>query len=171
MKNSTQKVSSLILAVFLMVLSAIVNTSSTAVAAGVVVIPLVGDQTSASSAISPSDVLELSTTSIAAGSSADVLRVSPGAANIGVYTVPEGKYLVITSITIFPQGPGTGNLYVYLIQNSYSRCYWVLPNAQPTQLSFGPGMLIDSGYTLDISNGASSAGSIRVTLNGYLTNK
>lgn len=171
MKNSAQKISSLIFAVFVMLLSVVVNTSQTAVAAQVAVIPLIGDPTSASSSISPADVLELATTSISPDSTADVLRITPTASNAGIYTVPDGKYLVITSLTVFPQAPGTGNLYVNLIQNSSSRFYWVVPNAQPTELSFGPGMLIASGYSLDIKNWSSSAGPIRVSLHGYLTNQ
>ena len=134
----------------------------------VVVIPLVKNHISA---ISPSDVLELGTSSIGPGTTAKVLRITPTAANAGDYTVPTGKYLVITSISIFPQSPGAGNIDMQLIQNSSIRSYWKIPNTQPTHLSFGPGMLIASGYSLDISNWGSSPGSIRVTIYGYLTNE
>ena len=98
------------------------------------------------------------------------MLITPTAASGGVYTVPTGKYLVITSLTIFPQSPGAGNLYIQLAQNSAARKYWIVPNAQPTHLTFGPGMLVAPGYSLKIYNKAGGAGAIRVHIYGYETN-
>ncbi|MCF6187035.1 MAG: hypothetical protein L3J49_06105 [Desulfobulbaceae bacterium] len=154
---------------FWVVTGAVFISSLSAVAAQqVVVIPLIKNQ---ASAISPSDVLKMGTASIAPDSTSDVVEVTPQAGNAGQVTVPTGKYLVITSMSVFPVSPGTGIIEMQLIQNSSVTDYWKLSNAEPSHLSFGPGMLIDSGYALTIKNWASSGGNIRVNLYGYLTNK
>jgi hypothetical protein len=153
---------------FCFLVVAVLGSSIFAEAENVVVIPLVKNHISA---ISPSDVLELGTTSIAPGATADVVSITPRAGNAGDYTVPTGKYFVITSVTVFPQSPGAGKIQMQLIQNSSVRSYWVLSNSQPTELSFGPGMLIAAGYSLNISNFASSPGNIRVAIYGYLTDE
>ena len=154
---------------FWIVTGAVLVSSLSAVAAQqVVVIPLIKNQ---ASAISPSDVLRMGTGSIAPNSTSDVVEITPRAANAGQVTVPAGKYLVITSMSVFPESPGAGIIEMQLIQGSAITAYWKLSNAEPSHLSFGPGMLIDSGYALAIKNYASSAGNIRVSLYGYVVNK
>ena len=115
-----------------------------------------------------SNLKELGTTSIDPGDNADVVLITNQAANGGVYTVPSGKVFVITAVIVFPQSPGSGTLYVTLSQNSAARDYWVLPNSQPTELTFPSGLVIAPGYSMKIYNGSSGAGSIRVLINGYV---
>ncbi len=154
---------------FWIVTGAVFIYSLSAVAAQqVVVIPLIKNQ---ASAISPSDVLRMGTTSIAPNSTSDVVEITPRATNAGQVVVPTGKYLVITSMSVFPESPGAGTIEMQLIQNSSITAYWKLSNAEASHLSFGPGMLIDSGYALTIKNRVSSAGNIRVSLYGYVINK
>ena len=116
-----------------------------------------------------SDAVELGTTHIPADSSnsKDVLEITPRGANGGTYTVPDGKVLVINSLQIFPQSLGTGTIRLYLIQNSVSRKFWVVPQSGPTFMNFSPGLIVDSGYRLEIRNSTSSAAGIRVSMYGY----
>lgn len=116
----------------------------------------------------PSRIKDLGTTEIAPGDTEDVLEISPEAVNVGVFTVPPNKVLVITSVQIFPQNPGAGTLKVRLIQDSRAREYWVVPNNLPTQLHIPTGLVIAPGYSLKIENYPDSAGSIRVKIVGYI---
>ena len=168
-KNQYVSISTRVSLAFWIVTCAVFICSLSAVAAQqVVVVPLIKTQ---ASAISPSDVLRMGTTSIAPGSTSDVVEITPQASNGGQVTVPTGKYLVITSMSVFPMSPGAGTIEMRLIQNTSITDYWKLSNAEPSHLSFGPGMLIDSGYALTIENYTSSAGDIRVDLYGYVTSK
>jgi len=140
-------------------------TTSATVRAEFYVIPVVGNNTS----IPITDVKNMSTTQINTNSTENVIEVTPGAASNGIFTVPNDKYLVITAISVFPVNPGSGTVQVQLLQNTLARKYWVLPNSEPTQLSFGHGLLIAPGFALKIKNFTSSAGPIRVGVYGYLT--
>jgi len=130
----------------------------------VVVIPMAGDDLT----ISLADVKNLGTGSISAGNSSAVNEVTP-TASARSFTIPAGKYLVITAMSVFPQSPGSGTVELQLVQNSAARKYWKLSNSEPSHLSFGPGMLIAPNYDLSINNFAASASSIRVAIYGYLT--
>lgn len=168
MVKKNHPVTAQVVLTFWIVIFAICISSMSAAAQGVAVIPLIKNHISA---ISPADVVRLGSSSIAPNAVGSIYEITPAAANAGEFTVPAGKYLVITSISVFPQSPGAGNIEMQLIQDSSVTSYWKLPNAQPSHLSFGPGMLIDTGYTLTIKNWATSPGNIRVSLYGYLTNK
>lgn len=133
----------------------------------VVVIPLIGDDTG--SAIPIADVKDLGTTAIGKNITTDVVEISPIGSNVGSFVVPNGRYFVITAMSVFPVAPGAGTVELQLIQNSAARKYWKLSNLEPTHLSFGPGMLIAPNYALKIKNFNSSANSIRVSIYGYLT--
>lgn len=133
----------------------------------VVVIPLVKNHITA---IKPSEVVELGTTSLPANNViTDVLEITPAATSAGTYTVPPNKMLVITNITIFPQIPVAGTIRLQLVQNNSIRKYFVVSSAEPTQLNFGPGILFPEGYSLSIKNWTTSDSSIRVSLHGYET--
>lgn len=169
MKKKLKHITSYIFLTFLIISFVFSISSLSAIAAEVVVIPLIKNHVSA---ISPSEVIELHTSVIAADNTiVDFYEFTPLASNAGVYTVPTGKYLVITSITINPQQPGVGLIYMELIQNNAIRYSWRLPNSQPTSLSFGPGMLIAPDFSPKIRNAQVSAGSIKVDIYGYETNE
>jgi hypothetical protein len=119
--------------------------------------------------VNPSDVVELGTTSIGPGSYDNLSRISTAATNLGDFTVPDGKVLVISIVQIFPTNPTPGSLQVRLDQDTRARRYWVVPSDQPTQLLFPAGLIIAPGYTLEINNYAASASSIRVNAFGYIT--
>ena len=116
----------------------------------------------------PSRIKSLSTTQISPGNTEDVVEISSEATNMGVFTVPPNKVLVITNVKIFPQNPGAGTLKVRLIQDSRAREYWVVPNDLPTQLHIPTGLVIAPGYSLKIENYPDSAGPIRVDMIGYI---
>jgi hypothetical protein len=115
-----------------------------------------------------SAIKELGTTVISPGQTRDVVEITPQAANGGVFTVPAGQTFVITDVIIFPQNPGAGTLSVSLNQDIRVREFWVFPNNQPFQVHLVSGLLIGSGFSLNIQNGIGGAGPIRVFLTGYL---
>ena len=128
------------------------------------VIPTVGRS------IPPSKVLELTCASMSAGGSASFFQVNKVGDTTGVFQVPEGKVAVVTTVQVFPQNPGAGTIYLTIRHQFEERYYWVLPNSEPTQLHFSPGMIIGGAfYSLSAANGASSAGAVRVKMYGYLT--
>lgn len=140
-------------------------TGSATVRADFYVIP-VGKSTSS---ISLADVKSLATAYIAVGDTEDLIEITPTASGVANFTVPAGKYLVITAMSVFPQNPGSGTVDVQFIQNSAARKIWKLPNSEPSHLSFGPGMLIAPNYALTIRNYPTSDGPIKVAIYGYLT--
>ena len=116
------------------------------------------------------NVKDLGTTLVSPGDTKNVKELLPTSVNNGAFTVPSGKYLVITSLHVFPSNPGSGTITLQLIQNSSIRKYWILPNATPSYLSFGSGFLIAPGYSLKIHN-VSATNSFRVSIYGYLTDQ
>lgn len=122
-------------------------------------------------AIRPFNMVELGTTLINPGDDADVVKITTTAANGGVFTVPADKVFVIKSVGIYPQNPGAGDIYLWLVQNNAIREYWIVPNDHPTQIQLpdNTGIVIASNYTLSIKNGNSSAGAIRVDIFGYIS--
>lgn len=117
----------------------------------------------------PSKIKDLGTTVVNPGETKDVVEISPQGANAGVFTVPSGKVLIITTVMIFPQSPGAGTLQVRLIQNSAARHYWVVPNNVPSQILYPTGLVIAPGYSLKMENYSTSSGSIRIIINGYIS--
>jgi hypothetical protein len=98
---------------------------------------------------------------------------TPGAANGGVFTVPAGQKLVITSVDIIPAeaSPSSGFTTVSLIQNGAGRENWLVDNSLPmTQLQFPTGIVIGSGFSLQMSvfgeNGMPTTESMDI--HGYL---
>jgi len=128
------------------------------------VIPTVGRS------IPPSNVLELTYASMNAGGSAGFMKINKLGVTAGVFQVPEGKVAVITTVQVFPQNPGAGTIYLTIRHHVEDRYYWVLPNSEPTQLHFSPGIIVGGAfYTLGAVNSVSSAGAVRVKMYGYLT--
>ena len=139
-------------------------TSATA-QADFYVIPVIKNS---NTSIPIANVKDLGTALVSPGATEDVKELLPTSINNGAFTVPSGKYLVITSLHVFPSNPGSGTITLQLVQNSSIRKYWVLPNAAPSYLSFGSGLLIAPGYSLKIHN-VSATHSFRVSIYGYLT--
>ena len=117
----------------------------------------------------PSKIKDLGTTIVNPGTSEPLIEISPTATNLGAFTVPSNRVLVITAVMIFPQSPGAGTLKVRLDQNTASRHVWYVPNDVPTQIFYPTGLVIAPDYSLKIYNYGTSSGSIRVHINGYIS--
>ena len=124
-----------------------------------------------SSFILPSTIKDLGTPNINSDAFAEVVAGTPDAVNAGVYSVPAGKVLVITTVRIYPVNPGSGTLDVQLGQRiggtDRAREHWLLPNSEPTQFDFSPGLVIASGSTLLVRNRPGSAGPVYVGISAY----
>ena len=120
----------------------------------------------------PSELLDLGIRETSPGRVADVTGTSPTARNTGLFTVPEGKVFVATSISVLPSQPGAGKIKGRLIQRrdggSAARDLWVVSNSGATQLEFPSGIVIGSGYSLHVENMDESAGPAIVWINGHL---
>jgi|SRR5580658_3073549 hypothetical protein len=106
--------------------------------------------------------------------SGDCTSTTPGAANGGVFTVPPGQKFIITTVDIIPAAavPSAGFTTVTLIQSGAGREDWIVDNSLPmTQLQFPTGIVIGSGFSLQMSvfgeNGMPTTESMDI--HGYLT--
>ncbi|HYA43010.1 MAG TPA: hypothetical protein VEF34_17030 [Syntrophobacteraceae bacterium] len=115
-------------------------------------------------------VYELDTAAVGVGDTKPMIINTPSAANGGDFSVPKGKYAYIDSVVIFPQNPGTGTIYVTLLQGTSIRDAWVVPNNVPTQFYFPDGLAVlggSKGTTLSIKNGSTSSGPVQVLMNVF----
>ncbi len=126
-----------------------------------------------SALIKPSDMVEMA--EVASSGETKVLKTgTPQGTGGGVYTVPDGKVLVITRVIIQPMNPGAGTLDITFMQSDAAlgdriRQTWRVPNSQSTEYDFSPGYLISSGSDLKIRNNNTSAGDVAVLIFGYIT--
>ena len=125
-----------------------------------------------STAPRPSDFVELGTRLIASGAREDLQRTNSAAANLGPYTVPANRVLVVTSVKIIPDNPGPGTLKIDLLQKNATvdaiRKFWVLPANGPTQYDIpDSGIVVGPGYILSLRDSGGSAASFRGNLYGY----
>lgn len=120
----------------------------------------------------PSDFVELGTRLIGAGAREDLQRTNTGAANLGPYTVPANRVLVITSIKIIPDNPGPGTLKIDLLQKDSAvdaiRAFWVFPANGVTQYDIpDSGIVVGPGFTLSLRDSGGSAAAFRADVYGY----
>jgi hypothetical protein len=129
-----------------------------------------------------SDIKYLGTPQTCGQEIVDVLESTPEARSSGIFTVPDGKYLVITTVTITPDvvhpGEVTG-VELALYDGSVAGIYgsWTVPLDHTFQLQFPTGFLVAPGLSLKVRNGAPADAvpgdfcqdyPIRVRINGYL---
>lgn len=62
--------------------------------------------------IRPQDMVDLGVRETSVGNTQDMTGATPDGANTGVFAVPDGWMLVITSLKTFPTQPGEGCLWV-----------------------------------------------------------
>jgi len=121
--------------------------------------------------IMPSTIKDLGTPNINSDSFAEVVASTTDAVNAGVYSVPAGKVLVIRTVRIYPVTPGSGTLDVQLGQRiggtNRAREQWLVPNSEPTQFDFSPGLVVASGSTLLVRNRPGSVGPIYVGISAH----
>lgn len=125
-----------------------------------------------STAPRPSDFVELGTRLIGPGVREDLQRTNTRAVNLGPYTVPANRVLVITSIKIIPDNPGPGTLKIDLLQKDATsdaiRAFWVFSADGPTQYDIpDSGIVVGPGFTLSLRDSGGSAASFRGDVYGY----
>ena len=104
----------------------------------------------------------------------DVNSGTPEGTGGGLFTVPDGKVLVITRVIIHPRHLGPGELEIEFIQSAgglpdrINQTWWVT-NSSPNEFDFTPGYVISSGSSLKIKNETSSSGEVIVAFTGYVT--
>lgn len=111
------------------------------------------------------------------GLSQPCVLVTPDAANGGQFTVPAVQKLVITEADLTTNDTAGGTNSIQLIQKSdqgnATREQWTFPSggAVMRQLQFGSGIVIGSGYQLEINyqSTALTTNGATVTFRGYLT--
>ena len=120
-------------------------------------------------AIAPDDVVELRA-QCAINEVKTLERISPSNVN-STLSIPEGKYLVITSMSIQPVVPGAGYNEGCLRQDFSERIPWAITSGQGQELHFSPGVIIASGSTLSIVNKNNSDNVVKVNVFGYFTDQ
>jgi hypothetical protein len=107
------------------------------------------------------------------GKSSELVDMDTGSACPGTFTVPVENVLVISSVRIVPAEPGPGTIRVTLWHTwSDERRdvleYWVSPNDRPIELDFSRELRVPAGSFLVVENQTTSAGPVRVDMDGYL---
>ncbi len=120
--------------------------------------------------VKPSDMVALG--EVAGPGETKTMRIgSPEGTGGGIYTVPDGRVLVITRAIIQPMNPGSGSLDITFLQSDAAgdriRHTWRVPRIQPTEYDFTPGEQVSAGSTLKIRNNSGSDAAVR--LYGYVT--
>ena len=140
----------------------------------VVVVPLIS---SAPQGISPDNVIQLQSYYCTTDTYCSVGLKWPETGVDFSYGVPQGKYFVMTSISLQPADPGTGIINGSIVQKKHgeqsteSRIRWVITNGWGDVMNFSPGIIIPPGYDVIVFNSNTSDAPVNVSINGYLIDK
>ncbi len=92
-------------------------------------------------------------------------------------TVPDRKYLVITSLSLQPSNPGTGTINGTVTEKKATdqyatiRIYWTITNGWGEMMQFTPGIVVDSENLLSFNNSNTSDAAVNAQIFGYLIDK
>ncbi len=123
----------------------------------------------------PTAIRNLQTTSMDPGEDEHAFPIDPDGQfdNLVPYLVPSNGVLVVTTLTVIPQLPDSGNNLITVFQrdadeNLFSRGFFWVPNDRTTQLQFAAGIVVAGDFEIIIANNGRSDGEVLVHLDGYL---